>query len=117
MTALQIEGVSFAYGERQALRDVSFNTAAGGFTALLGPNGAGKSTLIALLTRLYDLQQGDIQVAGFSLRRQPREALRRLGVVFQQSTLDQDLSVEQNLRYHAALHGMPRTVAGLQTAV
>jgi len=111
MTALQVDGVSFAYGERQALRDVSFNTAAGGFTALLGPNGAGKSTLIALLTRLYDLQQGDIQVAGFSLRSQAREALRRLGVVFQQSTLDLDLSVEQNLRYHAALHGMPRKVA------
>ncbi len=111
VTALQVTQVGFAYGERQALQDVSFGAAAGRFTALLGPNGAGKSTLIALLTRLYDLQRGDIQVAGFSLRSQPREALRRLGVVFQQSTLDLDLSVEQNLRYHAALHGMPRKVA------
>lgn len=111
MTALRVEQVGFAYGERQALQDVSFSAAAGRFTALLGPNGAGKTTLIALLTRLYDLQQGDIQVAGFSLRSQPREALRRLGVVFQQSTLDLDLSVEQNLGYHAALHGMPRKVA------
>jgi len=111
MTALAIEQIAFSYGERQALQDISFRTAAGRFTALLGPNGAGKSTLIALLTRLYDLQHGDIQVAGFSLRSQPREALRRLGVVFQQSTLDLDLSVEQNLRYHAALHGMPRKVA------
>ena len=111
MTALQVEHVNFAYGAREALHDVSFTTSAGRFTALLGPNGAGKSTLIALLTRLYDLQQGDIQVAGFSLRSRPREALRRLGVVFQQSTLDLDLSVEQNLRYHAALHGMPRKMA------
>jgi ABC-2 type transport system ATP-binding protein len=111
MTALQLENVSFAYGARQALQDVSFSAAAGRFTALLGPNGAGKSTLIALLTRLYDLQQGHIQVAGHSLRDQPRKALRRLGVVFQQSTLDLDLSVEQNLRYHAALHGMPRKLA------
>lgn len=111
MTALQLEQVGFAYGARQALDDVSFQTTSGRFTALLGPNGAGKSTLIALLTRLYDLQQGEIRVAGFSLRQQPREALRRLGVVFQQSTLDLDLSVEQNLRYHAALHGMPRCLA------
>lgn len=111
MSALQVEHVHFGYGPREALQDVSFSTVEGRFTALLGPNGAGKSTLIALLTRLYDLQQGDIQVAGFSLRRQPREALRRLGVVFQQSTLDLDLSVEQNLRYHAALHGMPRKLA------
>lgn len=111
MMALEVEGLSFAYGNRQALEDVAFSTASGGFTALLGPNGAGKSTLIALLTRLYDLQQGDIRVAGFSLNKQPRQALQRLGVVFQQSTLDLDLSVEQNLRYHAALHGMPRLVA------
>ena len=111
MTALQLDQVGFAYGSRQALDGVSFQTASGRFTALLGPNGAGKSTLIALLTRLYDLQQGEIRVAGFSLRQQPREALRRLGVVFQQSTLDLDLSVEQNLRYHAALHGMPRCLA------
>ena len=108
MSALEVADVSFAYGARQALQDVSFSAASGRFTALLGPNGAGKSTLIALLTRLYDLQRGEIRVDGHSLREQPREALRRLGVVFQQSTLDLDLSVEQNLRYHAALHGMPR---------
>lgn len=111
MIALQVEGLGFAYGDRQALQDVSFAATAGRFTALLGPNGAGKSTLIALLTRLYDLRQGEIHVAGYSLRSYPREALRRLGVVFQQSTLDLDLSVEQNLRYHAALHGMPRVLA------
>lgn len=112
MSALEVADVSFAYGARQALQDVSFSAASGRFTALLGPNGAGKSTLIALLTRLYDLQRGEIRVDGHSLREQPREALRRLGVVFQQSTLDLDLSVEQNLRYHAALHGMPRRLAG-----
>lgn len=64
--------------------------------------------MIALLTRLYDLQQGDIRVGGCSLRNAARAALRQLGVVFQQSTLDLDLSVEQNLHYHAALHGLSR---------
>lgn len=111
MSALELDNIGFAYGARQALQSIGFSAAAGRFTALLGPNGAGKSTLIALLTRLYDLQQGEIRVAGYSLRSQPREALRRLGVVFQQSTLDLDLSVEQNLRYHTALHGMPRSLA------
>ncbi|WP_439861980.1 ABC transporter ATP-binding protein [Pseudomonas sp. MBLB4136] len=106
MNALQVSTVSFAYGARQALQQVSFGVAPGSFAALLGPNGAGKSTLIALLTRLYDLQQGDIRILGHSLGQQPRQALCQLGVVFQQSTLDLDLSVEQNLRYHAALHGM-----------
>jgi ABC-2 type transport system ATP-binding protein len=108
MNALQVNDLSFAYGPREALRQVSFSLAPGRFAALLGPNGAGKSTLIALLTRLYDLQNGDVQVAGRSLRQSPRAALQQMGVVFQQSTLDLDLSVEQNLRYHAALHGLSR---------
>ncbi|MFS2127219.1 ABC transporter ATP-binding protein [Pseudomonas sp. Pseusp97] len=111
MNALTVRDLSFAYGPRRALDGLEFELPAGRFTALLGPNGAGKSTLVALLTRLYDLQQGEIEVLGCSLRRQPRLALRELGVVFQQSTLDLDLSVEQNLRYHAALHGLPRSVA------
>ena len=108
MNALEVADVSFAYGKREALRQVGFSLAPGRFAALLGPNGAGKSTLIALLTRLYDLQHGDIRVCGCSLRDTPRPALRQMGVVFQQSTLDLDLSVEQNLRYHAALHGLSR---------
>ncbi|MCP1623757.1 ABC transporter ATP-binding protein [Pseudomonas nitroreducens] len=111
MNALTVTGLGFSYGARRALDGLEFELPAGRFTALLGPNGAGKSTLVALLTRLYDLQQGEIEVLGCSLRRQPRLALRELGVVFQQSTLDLDLSVEQNLRYHAALHGLPRSVA------
>lgn len=114
MNALDASAISFAYGARQALREVSFSLAPGRFAALLGPNGAGKSTLIALLTRLYDLQSGDIRVGGHSLREAPRAALRQLGVVFQQSTLDLDLSVEQNLRYHAALHGLSRRETGLR---
>ena len=114
MNALDVHALSFAYGARQALHEVSFSLAPGRFAALLGPNGAGKSTLIALLTRLYDLQGGDIHVGGHSLREAPREALRQLGVVFQQTTLDLDLSVEQNLRYHAALHGLSRRQTGLR---
>ncbi|MDO5612567.1 MAG: ATP-binding cassette domain-containing protein [Paracoccus sp. (in: a-proteobacteria)] len=78
----------------------------GRFAALLGVNGAGKTTLFSLITRLYDNTSGRIQVAGFDLRRQPAQALARLGVVFQSRALDADLTVAQNLTYHANLHGI-----------
>lgn len=105
--ALAVEGVSYRFGRTEALKEVSFELAAGEFCVLLGPNGAGKSTLFALATRLYDAPAGDVRVFGHGLSRQPGAALSRIGVVFQQPTLDLDLSVAQNLAYHAALHGLP----------
>jgi ABC-2 type transport system ATP-binding protein len=109
--ALIVADVSHAYGERKALERVSFAVAPGSFTVLLGLNGAGKSTLFALITRLYDTRSGSIAVFGHDIRRAPGEALRRLGVVFQSRTLDLDLSIAQNLDYHAALHGIGRAEA------
>jgi ABC-2 type transport system ATP-binding protein len=105
-SALSIEHVTHAYGERVALDDVSFTVVRGTCTALLGLNGAGKTTLFSLVTRLFAARRGKIRVFGFDINRDPGEALRRLGVVFQARTLDLDLSVAQNLRYHAALHGL-----------
>lgn len=104
--ALSIAGVSHRFGAVEALRDVSFTVGKGAFCALLGVNGAGKTTLFSLITRLYDSTSGQIAVAGFDARRQPSEALARLGVVFQSRALDGDLSLHQNLSYHAALHGI-----------
>lgn len=114
--ALSVTGVSHSYGQRLALDDVSFSVPQGTFTALLGPNGAGKSTLFSLITRLYNTRSGEISILGHSLAKQPGEALRRLGVVFQARTLDLDLSIRQNLAYHAALHGLPGRVAKARTA-
>ena len=108
IVSIEIENVNFHYGARQALAGVSVSLQARSFNALLGPNGAGKSTLFSLITRLLSLQEGDIRIGGESMRRHPANAMRRLGVVFQQSTLDLDLTVAQNLHYHAALHGLPR---------
>jgi ABC-2 type transport system ATP-binding protein len=105
---LSVRGLSFNYGAKKALQDVSFSIAPGQFCALLGPNGAGKSTLISLLTRLLVAPAGDIEIAGHNLRSVPRRAMAELGVVFQQSTLDLSLTVRQNLSYFAALHGLPR---------
>ncbi len=107
--ALEIEGLSYAYSRRaRALDGVSMTVPEGSFTALLGPNGAGKTTLMALVTRLFEAREGTIRVCGLDLRRASTAALARMGVVFQRPTLDLDLSVAQNLRYAAALHGMGR---------
>jgi ABC-2 type transport system ATP-binding protein len=106
--ALSVSGVSHAYGARRALIDVDFDVAPASFTALLGLNGAGKSTLFSLITRLFGIQSGHIGIFGHDIGRAPGEALRLLGVVFQPRTLDLDLSVMQNLLYHAALHGIGR---------
>lgn len=106
MNGLQVSGVSYSYGAKAALVDVSFDVPKGAFCALLGPNGAGKSTLFNLMTRLFVAPSGTIGISGHDLRQAPREALSSLGIVFQQSTLDLDLTVRQNLRYFAALHGI-----------
>ena len=104
--ALEVRGVSHAYGTRKALEDVTITVPRARFTVLLGLNGAGKTTLFSLITRLFDTQQGSIDVLGYRISREPSQALRRLGVVFQARTLDLDLSVMENLLYHAALHGI-----------
>jgi ABC-2 type transport system ATP-binding protein len=106
LPALKVASLSYSFGARRVLQDVAFNVQPGDFTILLGLNGAGKTTLFALITRLYSARQGSIAVFGHNVERHPREALARLGVVFQQPTLDLDLTVEQNLFYHAALHGL-----------
>jgi ABC-2 type transport system ATP-binding protein len=108
---LSVEALSFAYGPRPALDGVSFDLAPGSFNALLGPNGAGKSTLFSLLTRLFVAPTGRIAIAGHDLSQAPLEALAALGVVFQQPTLDLDLTVRRNLLYYAALQGLTGATA------
>ena len=103
---LELSGISWQYGARKALDNVGFRIERGRFCALLGPNGAGKSTLFGLLTRLFVARQGSIRIDGIDLAREPRKALARIGVVFQQPTLDLDLTVRRNLLYYAALHGI-----------
>jgi ABC-2 type transport system ATP-binding protein len=104
--AIAVRQVSHAYGARRALQDVSLIVAQSRFTALLGLNGAGKTTLFSLITRLYDTRHGSIEVLGHAVSSEPTMALRLLGVVFQARTLDIDISVMDNLLYHAALHGI-----------
>lgn len=109
--ALEVARLSHRFGTRKVLQDVSFTVQAGEFVALLGPNGAGKTTLFSLVTRLYDHREGTIRVFGAAVKAAPAAALSRMGIVFQQPTLDLDLTLRQNLLYHAALHGISRRVA------
>lgn len=105
-SVLTVDRVSKSYGPRKALDQVSLSVAPGEFVALLGPNGAGKTTLFQLLSGLFVADGGEIRVAGQDIRRSPIAALAGIGVVFQQPTLDLDLTVLANLRFHARLHGM-----------
>jgi ABC-2 type transport system ATP-binding protein len=114
--SIEVDKISFSYARKAALTEVSFVLENGQFCALLGPNGAGKSTLFALLTRLYAVQQGSIHIQGLDLHTAPTQVMQQLGVVFQQSTLDLDLTVQQNLAYHASLHGLCGTEARIRIA-
>lgn len=108
---LVVEEVSKRYGSLVALDEVSFRIDGGEFVALLGPNGAGKTTLFQLLTGLYVADGGRILVEGRDLRRQAIAVLGHVGVVFQQPTLDLDMSARDNLLFHACLQGMRPALA------
>src|SRR6516225_10460537 len=109
--ALLLDKVVKSYGPIKAVNGVSLVARSGQFIALLGPNGAGKSTLFQLLSGLFTADSGRIEVMGHDMSRDPVPALAGLGIVFQQPTLDLELSVTANLLFHAGLHGMARATA------
>ena len=109
--ALLLDNVVKTYGSVRAVDGVSLTAKPGEFIALLGPNGAGKTTLFQLLSGLFAADSGRIEVMGHDMASDPVPALARLGIVFQQPTLDLELSVTANLLFHAGLHGISRAVA------
>lgn len=104
---IEARDVRFAYGDVQALRGVTLAVPRGSFFALLGPNGAGKSTLVSLLSTLLPLQGGALSVAGLDVRRSAGAVRRALGLVFQEPSLDERLTVLENLEFHGQIYGMP----------
>ena len=108
--ALQLVDLGFDYGDKAALNDVNLSIKPGELVILLGPNGAGKTTLFSLVCGLFAPARGNVSINGQSLLNRA-QALAPLGIVFQAQTLDLDLSVQQNLLYFSALHGVPRARA------
>jgi ABC-2 type transport system ATP-binding protein len=111
MEAIQVESLSktFATGKEpvRAVQDVSFRVEKGEVFAFLGPNGAGKSTTIKMLCTLLRPTSGKASIMGHDTTRDPRSVRRRIGLVFQERTLDDQLTAEENLRFHAVLYGVP----------
>ncbi|HEY0859140.1 MAG TPA: ATP-binding cassette domain-containing protein [Albitalea sp.] len=113
---LRLHRLTQRYGTRVALNALSLHVGCASFVVLLGPNGAGKSTLFQVLTGLFAADAGEVEVAGLSMREDAPRALAQVGVVFQQQSLDLDLSIARNLQFHADLHGLPRQVAAHRIA-
>ena len=103
--ALELKNIDYSYGEKRVLNNISFCIKEGTFSVLLGLNGAGKSTIFSLITRLQSLTSGEISINNYSIK-DYSNALKDLGIVFQEPTLDLDLTVKQNLYYYGALKGL-----------
>ena len=110
MSAVAVEGLVKRYGELEAVKGISFDVAAGETFGFLGPNGAGKSTTISMLCTLIKPTAGHALVDGFDVVTDQMEVRRRIGLVFQDTTLDDYLTAEENLRFHAELYGVRQAV-------
>jgi ABC-2 type transport system ATP-binding protein len=106
--AIAVQSLVKRYGEFEAVSGVTFDVSAGETFGFLGPNGAGKSTTISMLCTLLTPTAGHGQVAGFDIVTQRMDVRRRIGLVFQDTTLDEYLTADENLRFHAELYGVPR---------
>jgi ABC-2 type transport system ATP-binding protein len=110
MPAVEVKGLAKDYGEVKAVRGVDFEVAPGETFGFLGPNGAGKTTTIGMLCTLVRPTAGRAAVAGYDVVARRQDVRRSIGLVFQDPTLDNYLTAEQNLRFHAELYGVPRSV-------
>jgi ABC-2 type transport system ATP-binding protein len=90
----------------QAVDNISFSVSAGEFFALLGPNGAGKTTTISILTTTLSKTSGDVSISGFDIDKHSSEVRQRVGIIFQNPSLDLNLTAEENIRFHAALYNL-----------
>lgn len=92
--------------KRPAVDDISFDVHPGEFFALLGPNGAGKTTTISILTTTLSKTSGSIRIAGYDLEQEAKLVRRNVGIIFQNPSLDQELTAEENIRLHVSIYGL-----------
>jgi ABC-2 type transport system ATP-binding protein len=112
LPVLKLDGIRKFYGRQPALNDVSFQIEAGQYVGLLGPNGAGKSTLFQIISGLFAPDAGSVRLFGMDYLQKSSDILRRVGVVFQVRSVDLDMSVRSNLRFHGHLFGLSGSVLG-----
>ena len=111
--ALEVTNLRHTYGDREALRGVTFSVAEGEVFGLLGPNGGGKTTLFRIVSTLMLPTSGSVRIAGDEVTVRPERVRRHLGVVFQAPALDVRLTVQENLTHQGHLYGLRgRTLAG-----
>src|SRR5438874_10851142 len=103
------------YGEVSAVNDISLDVKAGEIFAFLGPNGAGKTTTIKMLTTLLTPTSGSIQIDGLDPITQSTEVRRRFGIVFQDPSLDHELTADENMELHGVLYGVARATRHQRT--
>jgi ABC-2 type transport system ATP-binding protein len=106
---ISVEGLRYNYGKVTAVDDISFNVKKGQIFSFLGPNGAGKTTTINILTTLMPIQNGKVTIAGFDLEKQQDSVRKSIGIVFQNQTLDWNLSVWETLEFHGRLYSIPKS--------
>ena len=104
---IEVENLSHTFKDIVAVNGISFTVPAGKIFSFLGPNGAGKSTTINVLTTLLAVQKGTVRIAGFDVAKDPEDVRRSIGIVFQEETLDRDLTVWEILEFHGRLYSMP----------
>jgi len=107
---IQVKDLVKRFGEFTAVDHVSFDVPAGEIFAFLGPNGAGKTTTIKMLTTLLRPDSGEIRVDGLNPVQQANEVRRRFGIVFQDPSLDGDMTAHENMEMHGVLYHVPRKV-------
>ena len=105
---ITVENLTKCYkgADKAAVDNISFSVKEGEFFAFLGPNGAGKTTTIAILTTTLSKTSGELHIAGFDVDKEARKVREQIGIIFQQPSLDPNLSAEENIRFHACLYGM-----------
>ncbi len=108
MSIIKVESLVKKFKEFKAVDDISFSVEAGEIFAFLGPNGAGKSTTIKMLTTLLKQTQGNIELNGFNTLKQSSEVRRSFGIVFQDPSLDDELTAYENMEFHGVLYGVPK---------
>src|SRR5437762_3560520 len=107
---IEAKDLTKKFGEREAVKNVSFSVEKGEIFAFLGPNGAGKTTTIKMLTTLLEPTSGSMTLAGFNPRVAPDAVRKSFGIVFQDPSLDTDLTAYENMEIHAVLYGMEKNL-------